>query len=74
MSRDKNTNKGANKTKKTTLYIIICGILAVLFAREYTHAQREHEAKQQIAQLEYEIDDIKADYYNDGFNACQEQF
>lgn len=58
----------------TKLYLIIAGLIAVIFVRECKHAQRTHYFITQQQQLEYEIDDIKADYYNDGFNACLEQF
>lgn len=61
--------------KKTTkLYLIIAGLCALLVVREIKHAQRQYNATQRFIDLEYEIDDIKADYYNDGFNACMEQF
>lgn len=60
--------------EKTKLYFIIIGLIAVLFVRECKHAQRMESMKQHNIQLEYEIDDIKADYFNDGFNACLEQF
>lgn len=59
-------------TTKLTLGII--ALIGVLFIREIKHAQRTEYLHRQIASLEYEIDDIKADYYNDGFNACLEQF
>ena len=58
----------------TKLYLIIAGLIAVIFIRECKHAQRQEYYHKQMANLEYEIDDIKADYYNDGFNACLEQF
>lgn len=58
----------------TKLYLIIASLVAVIFIREIKHAQRTHYFLTQQQQLEYEIDDIKADYYNDGFNACLEQF
>lgn len=58
----------------TKLYLIIAGLVALLFLRECKHAQRTEYLHRQYANLEYEIDDIKADYYNDGFNACLEQF
>lgn len=61
--------------KQTTkLYLIIACLIAVIFVREIKHAQRQYNAHKQYEQLEYEIDDIKADFYNDGFNACLEQF
>jgi hypothetical protein len=58
----------------TKLYLIIAGLVALIFIRECKHAQRQEYFYKQMASLEYEIDDIKADYYNDGFNACLEQF
>lgn len=58
----------------TKLYLIIAGLVALIFIRECKHAQRQANFYKQMASLEYEIDDIKADYYNDGFNACLEQF
>lgn len=60
--------------QNTKLYFIIIGLIAVLFVRECKHAQRAEYLHKQYASLEYEIDDIKADYFNDGFNACLEQF
>lgn len=61
--------------KQTTkLYLIIVGLCALLVMREIKHAQRVYNATQRLIDIEYEIDDIKADYYNDGFNACMEQF
>lgn len=56
------------------LYLIITGLVALLVLRECKHAQRQYNATQRFINLEYEIDDIKADYYNDGFQACLEQF
>lgn len=58
----------------TKLYLIIASLIAVIFWRECIHASRTEHLYRQYADLEYEIDDIKADYYNDGFNACLEQF
>lgn len=58
----------------TKLYLIIAGLTAVILWRECIHAQRQANFYTQRANLEYEIDDIKADAYNDGFNACLEQF
>lgn len=52
---------------KKILILIILGLVALLGVREYQHAER-------VASLEYEIEDIKADYYNDGFSACLKQF
>lgn len=46
---------------KIILVGIIIALCGVIIQREITHA-------------EYEIQDIQADYYNDGFNACLEQF
>ena len=61
--------------KQTTkLYLIIAGLCALLVLREIKHTQRAYNATQRFIDLEYEIDDIKADYFNDGFNACMEQF
>lgn len=53
--------------KKHKAILIIAGLVALLGVREYQH-------KQKLIDTEYEIEDIKADYYNDGFNACLEQF
>ena len=51
--------------------IVLVGIILVLCGfiihREITHAEYK-------TQIEYEIQDIQADYNNDGFNACLEQF
>lgn len=58
---------------KKAVAIIIFLILALVW-REILHAKRQYYAIQRIEQLEYEIDDIRADSYNDGFNACLEQF
>ena len=58
----------------TKLYLVILGLIAVIFWRECIHASRTEYLHREYAQLEYEIDDIKADYYNDGYNACLEQF
>lgn len=60
------------KTKKTIMWII--ALIAILFLRECKHAERAYNYQQRIIQLEYEIDDLKADAYNDGFNKCMEQF
>lgn len=61
--------------KKTTkLYFIIAGLCALLVFREAKHAQRAYNHTMRLADIEYEIEDIKADAYNDGFNACLEQF
>ena len=60
--------------KKTTI-ILICAVMfgcvfGYIFGRQDGYMKQENR----IERLEYEIDDIKADYYNDGFNACLEQF
>lgn len=60
------------KTKKTIIWII--ALIAILFLRECKHAEREYNMRQRIIELEYEVEDMKADAYNDGFNACMEQF
>lgn len=60
------------KTKKTIMWIIL--LITIIFIRECKHAEREYNYRERITQLEYEIDDLKADAYNDGFNACLEQF
>lgn len=52
---------------KKILILTILGLVALLGVREYQHAER-------VVSLEYEIEDIKADYYDDGFNACLKQF
>lgn len=57
--------------QNTKLTLIIIALVGVIFWRETIHTIRTNNYKTQI---EYEIDDIKADYYNDGFNACLEQF
>ena len=60
--------------KKTTI-VLICAVL-VGYVFGYIFGRQDGYMKQanRIEQLEYEIDDIKADAYNDGFNACLEQF
>ena len=60
--------------QNTKLYLVIVALVGVIFWRECIHAQRQYNATKRFEQLEYEIDDIKADYYNDGFNACLSQF
>lgn len=60
---------------KKTIIILICAVLfgyvfGYIFGRQDGYIKQANR----IEQLEYEIDDIKADYYNDGFNACLEQF
>ena len=57
--------------QNTKLTLIIIALIGVIFWRETIHTIRINNYKTQI---EYEIDDIKADTYNDGFNACLEQF
>lgn len=52
---------------KIILVGIIIALCGVIIHREYTY-------KEYKIQIEYEIQDIEADYYNDGFNACLEQF
>lgn len=60
--------------KKTTIILICAVLFGYVFG--YIFGRQDGYMKQanRIEQLEYEIDDIKADYYNDGFNACLEQF
>lgn len=57
--------------QNTKLTLIIIALIGVIFWRETIHTIRINNYK---TQLEYEIEDIKADAYNDGFNACLEQF
>jgi hypothetical protein len=52
---------------KIVLVGIILALCGVILQREITHAEYK-------TQIEYEIQDIQADYYNDGFIACLEQF
>ena len=52
---------------KIILVGIIVALCGVILQREITHAEYKKH-------IEYEIQDIEADYYNDGFNACMEQF
>lgn len=60
------------KTKKMIMWIIIlCGIILL---RECKHAERDYNYRKRIIELEYEINDIKADAYNDGFEECLKQF
>lgn len=54
----------------TKLYLIIAGLIAVIFVRECKHAQRTHYFITQQQQLEHNIKNA----YNNGFNACLEQF
>ena len=58
-----------------SIIILICAI-SVGYVFGYVFGRQDGYMKQanRLEQLEYEIDDIKADYYNDGFNACLEQF
>ena len=55
-------------------FFIIFGLIALLIMREITHTHREYNYQRRLVDIEYEIDDIKADFFNDGFNACLEQF
>lgn len=59
--------KGDTMKTKIILVGIIIALCGFIIHREYTY-------KEYKTQIEYEIQDIQADYYNDGFNACLEQF
>lgn len=58
----------------TKLYFVIVALIGVIMWRECIHAQRQYNAIKRFEQLELEIDDLKADAYNDGFSACLSQF
>lgn len=57
--------------QNTKLTLTIIALVGIIFWRETIHTIRANNYRTQI---EYEIEDIKADFYNDGFNACMEQF
>lgn len=63
--------------KQTTkLYLVIVGLIAVIFWRECIHAQRTAKIGQYYNDLiacEQALDTY-GDAYQDGFNACLEQF
>ncbi len=60
--------------KKTNIIIIVAVLVGYVFGYIFGRQDEYMKQAERIESLEYEIDDIKADYYNDGFNACLEQF
>lgn len=60
--------------RKTTIILIFAVLFGYVFGYIFGRQDGYMNQANRIEQLELEIDDLKADAYNDGFNACLEQF